>query len=120
MKAYLHRRYRFSASHRLHAESLDEQRNREVYGKCNNPFGHGHNYEVEVTVSGPVNAVTGMVMDIGELENHLATLRLAPDGTVSHPPIVHEPCRSLSCVIEIRRNSMSVPICVADFIVICQ
>ncbi len=68
MRAHLHRRYHFSASHRLHAESLSESENREVYGKCNNPFGHGHNYAVEVTVSGPVDPVTGMVMNLSELD----------------------------------------------------
>ena len=40
----LTRRYRFSASHRLHAPALDDERNREIYGKCNNPYGHGHDY----------------------------------------------------------------------------
>jgi 6-pyruvoyltetrahydropterin/6-carboxytetrahydropterin synthase len=47
---------------------LSESENREVYGKCNNPFGHGHNYAVEVTVSGPVDPVTGMVMNLSELD----------------------------------------------------
>lgn len=68
MKAHLHRRYHFSASHRLHSDAYDEARNREVYGKCNNPHGHGHNYVVEITVSGPVSADTGMVMDLGVLD----------------------------------------------------
>ena len=52
---HLTRRYRFSASHRLHSQELSEEANQELYGKCNNPYGHGHNYEVEVTVSGPVD-----------------------------------------------------------------
>jgi 6-pyruvoyltetrahydropterin/6-carboxytetrahydropterin synthase len=68
MKAHLHRRYHFSASHRLHSDAYDDLRNREVYGKCNNPHGHGHNYVVEVTVSGPVSPDTGMVMDLGILD----------------------------------------------------
>jgi 6-pyruvoyltetrahydropterin/6-carboxytetrahydropterin synthase len=68
MKAHLHRRYHFSASHRLHSDSLSEEQNRAVYGKCNNPFGHGHNYSVEVTVSGPVDTTTGMVMNLAELD----------------------------------------------------
>jgi len=68
MKAHLHRRYHFSASHRLHVDALSEDANREIYGKCNNPFGHGHNYSVEITVSGPVDALTGMVMDLAELD----------------------------------------------------
>jgi 6-pyruvoyltetrahydropterin/6-carboxytetrahydropterin synthase len=67
-KAYLSRRYHFSASHRLHSEAYSEAKNRDVYGKCNNPYGHGHNYTVQVTLSGPVDAVTGMVCDLGELD----------------------------------------------------
>jgi len=47
-------RYEFSAAHRLHVESLSEQENREVFGKCNNPAGHGHNYQLEVTVRSPI------------------------------------------------------------------
>lgn len=68
MKAYLHRRYHFSASHRLHADSLSERENQAIYGKCNNPFGHGHNYSVEITVSGPIDNETGMVIDLGQLD----------------------------------------------------
>jgi 6-pyruvoyltetrahydropterin/6-carboxytetrahydropterin synthase len=68
MKAHLTRRYIFSASHRLHAESLTEEQNRAVYGKCNNPHGHGHNYAVEVTVSGQVNPATGMVCNLADLD----------------------------------------------------
>ena len=68
MKLQLARRYRFSASHRLHNGKFDEQENRRVYGKCNNPYGHGHNYVVEVAVSGPVNPATGMIANLGELD----------------------------------------------------
>ncbi len=68
MKVYLSRRFQFSASHRLHAESYTAERNREVFGKCNNPHGHGHNYVVEVTVSGAVDPVTGMVCDLAALD----------------------------------------------------
>jgi 6-pyruvoyltetrahydropterin/6-carboxytetrahydropterin synthase len=64
----LTRRYHFSASHRLHAKELSEQANQEIYGKCNHPFGHGHNYEVEVTVRGPVDALTGRVVDLQDLD----------------------------------------------------
>lgn len=63
MMVSLTKRYRFSASHRLHNEALGEEENRRVFGKCNSPYGHGHNYIVEVTVCGPVNPATGMVMD---------------------------------------------------------
>jgi 6-pyruvoyltetrahydropterin/6-carboxytetrahydropterin synthase len=72
-KAYLSRRYRLSASHRLHSDTYSEERNREVFGKCNNPHGHGHNYVVEVTFGGAVDAVTGMVCDLGELDGFART-----------------------------------------------
>ena len=71
MKAYLSRRYHFSASHRLHSDEFDEQRNQEVYGKCNNPHGHGHNYIVEVTVAGQVDENTGMVCNLGDLDGFM-------------------------------------------------
>jgi 6-pyruvoyltetrahydropterin/6-carboxytetrahydropterin synthase len=68
MKAYLSRRYHFSASHRLHSDAYGEATNREVYGKCNNPHGHGHNYTVQVTFSGRVDPVTGMVCNLADLD----------------------------------------------------
>lgn len=68
MIAHLTRRYRFSASHRLHSEAMSAQENRETYGKCNNPYGHGHNYALEVTVSGPVDPATGMVCNLVDLD----------------------------------------------------
>jgi 6-pyruvoyltetrahydropterin/6-carboxytetrahydropterin synthase len=66
--AHFSRRYHFSASHRLHVEALSEEENRATFGKCNNPFGHGHNYVVEVTVSGPIDAATGMVVNLSDLD----------------------------------------------------
>jgi len=77
MKAYLTRRYHFSASHRLHAESLTEQENRDTFGKCNNPFGHGHNYIVAVTLAGEVDPMTGMVCNLGDLDAFAAEHLLA-------------------------------------------
>src|SRR5947209_4902679 len=68
MKAYLTRRYLFSASHRLHNPELSDADNRATYGKCNNPHGHGHNYALEVTVAGQVNPRTGMICDLAELD----------------------------------------------------
>jgi 6-pyruvoyltetrahydropterin/6-carboxytetrahydropterin synthase len=62
------RRYEFAASHRLHSVELSEQRNRELYGKCNNPHGHGHNYVVEVSVRGPLDGVTGRAVDTARLD----------------------------------------------------
>jgi 6-pyruvoyltetrahydropterin/6-carboxytetrahydropterin synthase len=69
MKVHLTRRYSFSASHRLHNEALSAEENRRVYGKCNNAYGHGHNYSLEVTLSGRVDPRTGMVCDLGLLDN---------------------------------------------------
>jgi 6-pyruvoyltetrahydropterin/6-carboxytetrahydropterin synthase len=68
MKAYLTRRYSFSASHRLNSEALSPEENRATYGKCNNPFGHGHNYFIEVTVSGTVDPQTGMICNLADLD----------------------------------------------------
>ena len=66
--ARLSRRWQLAASHRLHAECLDTERNVAVYGKCNNPHGHGHNYTIEVTMAGPVDPVTGMVTNLTDLD----------------------------------------------------
>ena len=62
------RTYRFSASHRLHSGALNDIENRDLYGKCNNPFGHGHDYVLYVSVSGPVDPATGRVVPVGELD----------------------------------------------------
>lgn len=69
MKAYLTRRYWLAASHRLHCETLTDEQNRAVYGKCDNPHGHGHNYGVEITLGGQIDAATGMVCDLAELDS---------------------------------------------------
>src|SRR5215470_5287459 len=69
MRAYFSRRYRFSASHRLHADAFSAEENRAVYGKCNNPYGHGHNYTVEVTIGGQIDAQTGMVCNLVDLDD---------------------------------------------------
>lgn len=68
MKAHLSRRYLFSASHRLHSAGMTDEENQRIYGKCNNPYGHGHNYIVQVTVSGPVDERTGMVCNLTDLD----------------------------------------------------
>lgn len=68
MTVRLSRRYVFFASHRLHSLALTEDENRETFGKCNNPHGHGHNYEVELTVRGAVDPVTGRVVDLDSLD----------------------------------------------------
>jgi 6-pyruvoyltetrahydropterin/6-carboxytetrahydropterin synthase len=68
MKAYLTRRYWFSASHRLHSDAMSAQENQALYGKCNNPYGHGHNYALEITVAGSVDAKTGTVCNLADLD----------------------------------------------------
>ena len=62
------RRDEFAASHRLHSGELSEEENRRLYGKCNNPHGHGHNYVVEVSVRGPLDGATGRAVDIAVLD----------------------------------------------------
>jgi 6-pyruvoyltetrahydropterin/6-carboxytetrahydropterin synthase len=62
------RRYEFAASHRLHAPGLGAEENRRLYGKCNNPYGHGHNYVIEVSARGPADAVSGRAVDTERLD----------------------------------------------------
>ena len=68
MKGYFGRRYQLSASHRLHSDALTDEENAAAYGKCNNPHGHGHNYVVEVLVGGAIDPETGMVLNLGVLD----------------------------------------------------
>lgn len=58
----------FSAAHRLHNDARDAGWNRDVFGKCNNPHGHGHTYELEVTVEGPLEPETGWILDFKDLK----------------------------------------------------
>lgn len=64
----LTRKYHFSAAHRLHSDQLSDEENIRLFGKCNNPFGHGHNYYLEVTVEGIPDPVTGMITDLSYLD----------------------------------------------------
>ena len=68
MKISLGRRYHFAASHRLHNPKWSTEVNRELYGKCNSPHGHGHNYVLEVAFTGPVATETGMIANLKELD----------------------------------------------------
>jgi 6-pyruvoyltetrahydropterin/6-carboxytetrahydropterin synthase len=65
---YVTRRGEFSASHYYHNPDISPEENRRLFGKCNNPYGHGHNYTLEVTVGGDVDPATGMVLDLKELK----------------------------------------------------
>ena len=71
------RLYRFPASHRLHAEQLSDRENQALYGKCNNPYGHGHNYVVEVSASGPLDS-SGRTIDTARLDELVQQQVLAP------------------------------------------
>jgi len=63
--------YRFAASHRLHAPGLSEEQNTALYGKCNHPYGHGHDYVLHVSVAGEPDPATGRVVDIGALDRYV-------------------------------------------------
>ncbi len=65
---YLTRRAQFNAAHRLHSADLSDEENRQVFGKCNNLYGHGHNYVLEVTIKGEVDPRTGMVINLTDLK----------------------------------------------------
>ncbi len=77
-KISLTKKYSFSAAHRLHSEQLSAEQNMNVFDKCNNQYGHGHDYFVEVTVAGTPDIETGMLISLAELDNavngFLATL----------------------------------------------
>ena len=70
---YVTRRAEFSASHYYHNADLSPEENRKLFGKLNNPHGHGHNYVLEVTVAGELDGRTGMVMDVKDLKNVIET-----------------------------------------------
>src|SRR5215475_3543336 len=78
LKIELGRRYRFSASHRLHSAQLSEEENWRVFGKCNNPYGHGHNYTVEISISGEVDPATGMIANLADLDSFVQREVLEP------------------------------------------
>ena len=71
------RRYQFAASHRLHSDSLSEEENYQVYGKCNNPYGHGHNYVLHVSARGPANS-EGIAAHVGSLDKLVGEQVLKP------------------------------------------
>lgn len=65
---YITRVEQFSSAHRLHSPALSDEENKQLYGPCNNPNGHGHNYQLKVTLRGPVDPLTGMVMNISDMK----------------------------------------------------
>ncbi|HTR46011.1 MAG TPA: 6-carboxytetrahydropterin synthase [Verrucomicrobiae bacterium] len=78
LKISLTRRYRFAASHRLYSAAFSAEENKRLYGKCGNPYGHGHNYFVEVTVTGTVDPETGMIANLGELDPFVQSAVIEP------------------------------------------
>ena len=78
VKVELGRRYRFSASHRLHTSQLSDAENARLFGKCNNPFGHGHNYVCEVRFSGGIDPQTGMIANLADLDAYVDEHVLQP------------------------------------------
>ncbi|XP_062330713.1 6-pyruvoyl tetrahydrobiopterin synthase [Osmerus eperlanus] len=75
---YITRVQSFSACHRLHSKCLSDEENKRVFGKCNNPNGHGHNYKVEVTVRGKIDRHTGMVMNLTDLKKYIEEVIMIP------------------------------------------
>ena len=69
MKVTVNRKAHFNAAHRLYRKDWDEAKNEQVFGKCSNPNFHGHNYELIVSVTGPINPETGFVMDLKKLKD---------------------------------------------------
>lgn len=73
MSTTLYRKAHFNAAHRLFLPQWSDEKNAEVFGKCSNPNYHGHNYDLEVGITGPIDAVTGFVMDVAELKKIIKT-----------------------------------------------
>ncbi len=66
------RKFEFSASHRYWREEWTAKKNNEVFGKCTSPYGHGHNYELHVTLSGPIDPKTGMIVNLTEVKKRVS------------------------------------------------
>lgn len=88
--ARITRTVQFSAAHRYHSPALSEEENRRVFGLCNRPHGHGHNYRVDVTLEGTVDPVTGMVMNLADLDRLLQQVVVQPlDHTFLNHDVPH-------------------------------
>ncbi len=88
--ARITRTVRFSAAHRYHTPALSDEENRRVFGACNSPHGHGHNYRVDVTLEGAVDPVTGMVMNLADLDRLLKERVVQPlDHTFLNLDVPH-------------------------------
>ena len=87
MKVKVSRKAHFNAAHRLYRPDWDDDRNQEVFGKCSNPYFHGHNYELIVSVTGPIDPVTGYVMDMKDLKD---LIRSEVEDPMDHKNLNHE------------------------------
>ena len=70
-KVLITKKFEFSASHRYYKENWSEEKNNEIFGICTSPYGHGHNYELHVTISGKVDPDTGMIINLSDLKTHV-------------------------------------------------
>jgi 6-pyruvoyltetrahydropterin/6-carboxytetrahydropterin synthase len=73
-KIFITKKFEFSASHRYWREEWSEEKNNQIFGKCTSPYGHGHNYELHVTVSGKVDPATGMIINLSDLKKHVSVV----------------------------------------------
>ena len=73
-KIFITKKFEFSASHRYWREEWSAEKNNHIFGKCTSPYGHGHNYEVHVTVSGTVDPATGMIINLSDLKKHVSVV----------------------------------------------
>jgi len=71
MRISVYRKAHFNAAHRLHNKKWSDEQNKQHYGKCNNPYYHGHNYEVEVRLTGEVDPESGFLFDLGVLKDNI-------------------------------------------------
>jgi 6-pyruvoyltetrahydropterin/6-carboxytetrahydropterin synthase len=107
----LTRRYHFSASHRLHVDVYSDEKNREMFGKCNSPYGHGHNYTLEVTARAAVNPETGLALD-QEALNQLVERAVLRDLDMKYlneqvPVFLEATATTENLVDEIRRRLLA-------------
>ena len=70
-KVLITKKFEFSASHRYYKEKWSEEKNNQIFGSCTSPYGHGHNYELHVTISGKVDPDTGMIINLSDLKTHV-------------------------------------------------
>jgi 6-pyruvoyltetrahydropterin/6-carboxytetrahydropterin synthase len=70
-KVLITKKFEFSASHRYYKDDWSEEKNKKIFGSCTSPYGHGHNYELHVTISGKVDPDTGMIINLSDLKTQV-------------------------------------------------